>query len=405
EAQTGIRLRDFETGDERWLAYPVQRDEQESVASLDALPGFSFTPDSKAIIASYGGKIWRIPVDGAVQSPIPFRVQTTIDMGPKLAFNYRVSDSAEFIVRQIRDAVPSPNGRQLAFVAMDKLYVMDYPSGTPRRIVDAEGTQAQPAWSTDGQWIVFVSWTKQGGQVWKIRPNGGQAVQVSQSRAMYSQPVWSPDGSRIVVTRSPAQPAIEEGGFVGAAELVWIPAAGGAATLIAPTGGRGGAHFAQDSSRIYLYSGGSGLVSIRWDGTDERTHVRVTGARGPEATAASTAASARLSPNGDYVLTQVGNDLFVFPLIESGEPATISLASTENTEVPVRRLTEVGGQFPTWSGDGRRAHWSIGNSHFVYDLDRARQIDDSVAVAVPSTPGAAPSPPSAPSAPAAPSAP
>jgi dipeptidyl aminopeptidase/acylaminoacyl peptidase len=402
EAQTGLRIRDFETGDERWLAYPVQRDEQESVASLDALPGFSFTPDSKAIIASYGGKIWRVPVDGSTQTPIPFRVQATVEMGPKLAFNYRVSDSAQFIVRQIRDAVPSPNGRQLAFVAMDKLYLMDFPGGTPRRLSDMDGTQAQPAWSRDGQWIAFVSWTKQGGQVWKVRASGGAPAQVTQSRGMYSQPVWSPDGSRIVVTRSPAQPVLEEGGFIGAAEFVWVPANGGQATLIAPTGGRSGAHFAQDSARIYLYGGGSGLVSIRWDGTDERTHVRITGARGPEATAASTAASARLSPNGDNVLTQVGNDLFVFPLIESGEPPTINLASLDNSEVPVRRLTEVGGQFPTWSGDGRRAHWSIGNSHFVYDLDRARQIDDSVAAAASSVPAAAPSAPTAPAASSAP---
>jgi dipeptidyl aminopeptidase/acylaminoacyl peptidase len=401
EAQTGIRLRDFETGDERWLAYPVQRDEQESVASLDALPGFSFTPDSKAIIASYGGKIWRVPLDGSAQTAIPFRVQTTIEMGPKLAFNYRVSDSAQFIVRQIRDAVPSPNGRQLAFVAMDKLYLMDFPGGTPRRLSDMEATQAHPTWSRDGQWIAFVTWTKQGGQVWKVRASGGAASQVTQSRGMYSQPVWSPDGSRIVVTRSPAQPALEEGGFIGAAELVWVPATGGPATLIAPTSGRGGAHFAQDSTRIYLYSGGSGLVSIRWDGTDERTHVRITGARGPEATAASTAGSARLSPNGDNVLTQVGNDLFVFPLIESGEPATINLASPDNSEVPVRRLTEVGGQFPTWSGGGRRAHWSIGNSHFVYDLDRARQIDDSLAAATPATaPPTAPAPTATPASPA-----
>ena len=387
EAQTGIRLRDFETGDERWLAYPVQRDEQESVASLDALPGFSFTPDSRAIIASYGGKLWRVPVDGSPQSPIPFRVQAQVEMGPKLAFNYRVSDSAEFVVRQVRDAVPSPDGRQLAFIAMDKLYLMDFPGGTPRRISEMEGTQAQPAWSHDGQWIAFVSWTKQGGQVWKVRSSGGQPAQVTQSRAMYSQPAWSPDDRRIVLMRSPAQPALEEGGFTGAAELVWVPSAGGSATLIAPAGGRGGAHFTQDSTRIFLY-GGSGLVSIRWDGTDERTHVRVTGARGPEATAPSTAGSARLSPDGHTVLALVGNDLYTFPLIESGEPATIGLASPDNSEVPVRRLTEVGGQFPAWSADGRRVHWSIGNSHFVYDLDRARQVDDSIAAAAPATPPA-----------------
>ena len=390
ETETGIRLRDFETGDERWLAWPVQRDEQESVASLDALPGFSFTPDSRAIFTSYGGRIWRVPVDGSAQTQIPFRVQTNVDLGPKLAFNYRVSDSAEFIVRQIRDAVPSPNGRQLAFIAMDKLYTMDLPGGTPRRVSNVEGTQAQPAWSRDGQWIAYVSWTKAGGQLHKVAASGGAPVQLTRSRAMYTQPVWSPDGSRIVVTRSPAQPALEEGGFIGAAELVWVPSSGGATTLIAPTSGRGGAHFAQDSSRIYLYSGGSGLVSIRWDGTDERTHLRVTGARGPEATAASPAAGARLSPTGDNVLVQVANDLYVLPLVESGEPPTISLASPENTEVPVRRLTEIGGQFPAWSANGRRVHWSIGNAHFVYDLDRAKQFDDSVSAV---TPAPAPPPP------------
>lgn len=397
EAQTGIRLRDFESGDERWIAYPVQRDEQESVASLDALPGFSFTPDSRAIIASYGGKIWRIPVDGSAQTPIPFRVQAQVEMGPKLAFTYRVQDSAQFTVKQVRDAVPSPDGRQLAFVAMDKVYVMDFPAGTPRRVSQSTATEAQPAWSNDGQWIAYVSWSRDGGQVFKVPASGGQPAQLTQSRAMYSQPAWSPDGSRLVVTRSPAQPVLEEGGFIGAAELVWVPAGGGRATLIAPASGRGNAHFARDTSRIYLYGGGSGLVSIRWDGTDERTHVRVTGARGPEATTPTTAASARLSPDGSQVLAQVSNDLYVFPLIESGEPASISLGSPESAEVPVRRLTDIGGQFPAWSADGRRVHWSIGNAHVVYDLERARQVDDSIAAASagapPPQPGAAPAPP------------
>lgn len=108
EAQTGLRIRDMSTAEERWLAYPVQRDEQESVAPPDVYPGYALTPDSRAIVVSYGGKIWRVPVDGSAATNIPFRVQTKIALGPKLAFTYPIVDSAEFTVHQIRDAVPSP---------------------------------------------------------------------------------------------------------------------------------------------------------------------------------------------------------------------------------------------------------------------------------------------------------
>ena len=37
-SETGLRKRDLATGEESWLAYPVQRDDQESRAPLDLLP-------------------------------------------------------------------------------------------------------------------------------------------------------------------------------------------------------------------------------------------------------------------------------------------------------------------------------------------------------------------------------
>ncbi|NIP80216.1 MAG: amidohydrolase, partial [Gemmatimonadetes bacterium] len=75
DEHTGLRIRDLETGEERWLAYPVQHDDQESRATLDVLPGMSFTPDSRYLVASYGGRIWRIPADGGDAEEIPFRVR------------------------------------------------------------------------------------------------------------------------------------------------------------------------------------------------------------------------------------------------------------------------------------------------------------------------------------------
>ncbi|HWC44931.1 MAG TPA: amidohydrolase, partial [Casimicrobiaceae bacterium] len=321
EAQTGLRIRDLETTEEKWLAYPVQRDEQESVASMDVLPGYSFTPDSKAVIASYGGKIWRVPVDGSTATNIPFRVQARIDVGPRLAFSYPMSDSAEFTMHQIRDAVPSPDEKRLAFVAMDKLYVMDYPSGTPRRLSDLEGNEAEPAWSPDGKWLAFVTWTKDGGHLYKVSTSGGRPTMLTSGNAMFSSPVWSPDGNRVVVVRSPAQTVREQGGFQGAAELVWVSATGNSTpTLIAPTQGRGAPHFvARDTGRIYLYNPNEGLVSLRWDGTDVRTHLKVTGLRTPEAPQATNAQLIKMGPTGDQALAQVSNDLYLITVPMIGE--------------------------------------------------------------------------------------
>ena len=40
DAETGLRVRDLATGEEKWLKYPVQRDDQESSATRDVLPGY-----------------------------------------------------------------------------------------------------------------------------------------------------------------------------------------------------------------------------------------------------------------------------------------------------------------------------------------------------------------------------
>ena len=60
--QTGLRIRDLKSGEERWLKLPIQRDEQESRYTRDLIPGYAFTPDGKSVLAAYGGKIHRLDV-------------------------------------------------------------------------------------------------------------------------------------------------------------------------------------------------------------------------------------------------------------------------------------------------------------------------------------------------------
>lgn len=387
EDETGLRIRDLETGDERWLAQPVQRDDQESIADRDALPGMSFTPDSRELVASYGGKIWRVPVDGGPAIEVPFTVDVEMPIGPEVAFEYDVDDSTEFTVRQVRDAVPSPDGQRLAFVALDRLYTIEWPAGEPTRLTSAAVTEAQPTWSPDGEWIAYVTWSPDGGQIMRVRADGGgDPVQLTVRAATYQEPAWSPDGARVVALRGPARAFHEATGprAPGAEnDIVWVDAEeGGAATLIAPSDGRSLPHFTSDTGRIYLNHGSRGLLSIRWDGTDEKVHVKVTGNKRPGADQPNNASLLLMAPAGDQAIAQVNSDLYTVtvPFVGVDTP-TVSVANVTNAAFPVRKLTEIGGQFPAWSADGRTVHWSIGSAHFVYDLDRAKAFEDSVEAA------------------------
>ncbi|MDE2906505.1 MAG: amidohydrolase, partial [Acidobacteriota bacterium] len=377
EDRTGLRLRELASGDERWLAYPVQRDDQESVAGADTLPGMSFTPDSSELVVSYGGRIWRVPTAGGAEPiAVPFRVRTELEIGPELAFKYPVDDSVRFTVRQIRDAVPSPDGRTLAFAALDRLHVRPIPDGEPRRLTELDMVEAQPAWSPDGAWIAFVTWSPDGGHLYKVRADGSAPpVRLSTRPAIFQRPAWSPDGERLVAIQGPARSfreAPRQTAPGASANIVSIPADGGDWTLVAPADGRGFPHTTTDPDRIFLYHREDGLVSIRWDGTDEKAHLKVNGPAPPGGGDPQPASLVLMAPAGDRALAQVRLDLHTLAVpYVGGDTPVVSVANPERASVPVRKLTDVGGQFPAWSADGRRAHWSIGNSHFIYDLDDA----------------------------------
>ncbi len=382
ETETGLRLRQLDSGDERWLMYPVQRDDQEAMATRDAFPGMAFTPDSREVVTTYDGKIWRVPVDGSEPSIIPFSVDEQVAYGPPVFFEYPISDDPTFQVTQIRDAVPSPDGSKLAFVGLDHLYVMDWPGGAPRRITDNGGDiiEAHPTWSPDGQWIAFVTWSfGDDGAIYRAPAAGGAAVRLTTQEGIYQNPVWSPDGERIVVVRGPAsnfEDATGTRAFGAAVDLVWIPADGGEWTLIAPTDGRTNPHFTADGDRIYLNERGEGLISIRWDGTDQKAHLQVRGRTAPGSENAPTAGWIQMAPVGSSALAQVGQDLYVVAVPRvGGDTPTVSVATPDKAIVPVRRLTEIGAQFPAWGRDGNTVHWSIGNAQFVYDIEAAEAAE------------------------------
>ena len=423
DAETGIRLRELDSGEEHWLAHPVQRDDQESTANMDVLPGYSFTPESDALIISYGGGIWSVPVDGSDPTEIPFTVNARVAVGPEVRFEYPIEDTPTFIVKQIRNAQPSPDGSRIVFTALDRLYTATLPDGEPEKLTNEEIGEFQPIWSPDGSSIAYVTWDDDAGEghIKRISANGGSPTTVTTAPAYYQQLAWSPDGGRIVAVRSSrrnVQEAIDP--FIGLgldSEFVWVPAGGGDITVIGPTAGRQRPHFTSDPDRIYSYGfaqadpvPGSAtarprtlaLVSTRWDNTDVKQHLRVTAridvsaggvADGYQMSATSdlvmpqqfdedgeareliperSAGLILMAPQGDLALAQIGSDVYTVTVPQLGATVpTVQVSKPDSAAVPVSKLNELGAEFPTWSADGRSVHWSIGNAFLSYDLDAA----------------------------------
>ena len=394
--KTGLIKRDLITQEEDWLAYPVQRDEQESIAPLGVLPAMSFTPDSKAIVTSYGGKIYRIPIAGGDATNIPFEVNETVAMAPQLKFDYPIEDSATFSVNQIRDTQISPDGSSMVFTALNKLYFMSFADRKPRRLTQLSVMEAMPTWHPNGKEVAFVTWdNKQGGNVYKIRfDKTTKPIQLTQEKGVYTQPVWSED-NRIVVFKGSAQQFKDADGpraFQQKSNLVWLNGNGvGKTNLITKAAGFSNPHFAQNDKRIYLNSK-EGLVSIKWDGTDQKQHLQVDGitvygssydenhllADTPTAPKkkSSKASTILRASKGPYALAQINNDIYIVTVPYLGEKGVkINVKEASKAAFPSRKLTKFGGQFPSWDSNGQVVFWTLGKTLFRYDIANAEVVD------------------------------
>ncbi|MBK7598304.1 MAG: PD40 domain-containing protein [Acidobacteria bacterium] len=378
ESQTALRVREMANGEERWLKWPIQRDDIEAYASRDLLPNYTFTPDGKDLLISYGGKIHRLEVSSGKETDIPFTAKMSLDIGPKLDFPLKL-DQGPVRARIAQLPVLSPDGRRLAFSALAELYVMEMSSGKPRRLTGVEhAREFHPTWSPDGQWIAFVTWSSQGGHVWKVRSDSSAIPQqLTRVPAFYRDPVWSPDGKRIVAIRAPRQSRLENPSPQDA-EIISIPAEGGIARLIAPARGLGHPHFGSDPDRIF-FSSFQGLVSVRVDGADRRIHLQVTGGR-PGGRPAP-AQDIQLSPDGSRVLALVGNQLYLLnaPAL-AGETQTINVNTAAGS---AQKLTRVGADSFAWADGGKTVTWTVGASFHRLPLAKvSSRTDESIEIAV-----------------------
>jgi len=104
----------------------------------------------------------------------------------------------------------SPDGRQIAFQSNRSgalnIYVMDILGGSSAddsKVSQMTNSQAgrggswEPAWSPDGQWIVYSAQQASGSDLFLVNPNGTERRRLTDNKAIDGCPTWSPDGKQI----------------------------------------------------------------------------------------------------------------------------------------------------------------------------------------------------------------
>jgi Tol biopolymer transport system component/imidazolonepropionase-like amidohydrolase len=376
-AKTRLEILDLASGRTRVLVPEVQRDDQEGFAFHGVFPGFAWTPDGLSLVATADGKIWSFEAATGQRKAIAFNAAVEQRVADALRTPHRISDTVR--ARILRWPVESPDGKRLLFQSLGHLYVMDLPSGTPRRLTALPDPEFAPAFSPDGHRIAFVTWNDTvGGQVWTQGEAGAAPKRLTEVAGQYANPSFSPDGSKVVFLRgSGASFRDEDLSDDLWHEIHWVSADGGAPHYVIGTKNRGTNRrmtrptFSADGERIFYVEDDKPekptevpktlLCSIKLDGTDRRVRLKW-----------GKAEEAAVSPDERYVAFSELHNAYVTPLPEAGaEPVEIAL---EKTALPLGTLTDEGGEWVGWAEGGKTVTWIFGPIYHRLALEKALPV-------------------------------
>ena len=399
--RTALWLLDLHTGEERIALDPINIATESGGKSLRIVPGYAWSRDASSILISGGGAIARLEVTSGQATAVPFqaRVQRTIS---EQAYATQRIDDGPFTSQFLRWQTASPDGRTLAFQSVGRIWLADLPDGTPRRLTGQLFDSVQefaPAWSPDGQWIVFTTWDDTlSGLVWKAPARGGPgAVRLTADYGEYVHPAWSADGSEVLfargsgatrrgrtlthnpwwdVLRVTANP-VRTGNSGQPLTVTRVALPSGASpssvarrAIFAPSWGPEGRIFYPQFRQIDNQTR-TALVSVRPDGLDQRTHAIL-----------PYADEAVVSPDGQWLAFQEGDNVYVAPLPWAGAGADPITLEKRRGRLPVRQVSREGGLFPRWTAGGT-LEFGSGNRYFRYDVATQRTDTFTIALSVP----------------------
>lgn len=376
---TVLYLFDLESRTERPIWNGLSGDMQENFANTGTYPGISFTPDGRAVVLWAEGKIWSVDLESGRPTEIPFRAEVEQTVAKALRFEREIAPDSVSI-RMISWPTQSPDGKKLLFAAVGSLWEMPILTdasgkargGKPRRLATEGARVYAPAYSPDGRWIAYVSWSDtEGGHVWRMPASGGRPTRLTQVASQYANPSFSGDGSKLVFIRGANAPLRGHNlSSEGSLDIIWMPSAGGEAQFVISIPSRGPAsrmprpRWNATGDRIYYTHDETTsienekvvLYSVRLDGSDRQAHLQL-----------KWADDIIPSPDGKWAAYNELHNAYVTALPFAGrDPISVEGAQAP---VPMRQFTKDGGEWLGWADGGRTVTWSSGPQFYRLPID------------------------------------
>jgi imidazolonepropionase-like amidohydrolase/Tol biopolymer transport system component len=355
--QSVLFVKDLVSGEERKVYDALDRDVQGTWAVTGVYPNMDWTPDSRSLVFWAGGKLRRIDADGSNAREIPFRVNDTRTV--TVATHPAVDVAPDrFTTKMPRFAEVSPDGRQVVFESLGKLWVKPMAGGAPKRLTSAGGDSFElfPSWSRDGRTIVYVDWTDRGlGRLRTVSARGGKPRDVTTQPGHYARPHFSPDGKTIVFERGSGS-SLTSPTWNGDPGVYRVAASGGAPVRVAKDMAR--PRFGASNDRIFMIEAKDSkrqLISTDLNGEAKRVHA--TG---------ELANDYVVSPDGRFAAFRQNYQAFVMPLMPGGQEVAVD---TKSGPLPVVRISDAGADYIHWSNGGAQLHWSLGPTVYTASAD------------------------------------
>lgn len=165
----------------------------------DAFPFPATWLSNSEVLYTANGKILRANLEKKAESAIPFTAAIQSIRPTYTHKHYDFDETSKHLVKGIYAPALSPDGKEVAFIALNQLYLMKI-GEKPVAITNDSFYKQGPVFSCDGKWLAYVS-DRDGIENIYIhdmsKPDSTSDRRVAPSESAQIMPAWSPGGKLI----------------------------------------------------------------------------------------------------------------------------------------------------------------------------------------------------------------